>query len=499
MRYGTLWNSPPFVVLGQQSVPGKPSYQARYIVLLFRNPEQAGDNLSAGKLTEGPVGTRLREMAVPMFFGIAAIILFTVVDTYFVGQLGPDELAAMGFCFPVAMFIQNIAMGIGTGATSVISRAIGSGDQERVRRLTTHGLILALLLVVLVALSGLYFLNPLFALMGAKPEIIPLIRDYMVPWFLGVGFLVIPMVGNSALRATGDSKTPAVIMIAAGLVNVILDPLLIFGIGPFPRLELQGAALATCCSWVAAFCGAFFFLHIKYKMLTNPFCSGILESWGQILKVGIPVAATNVLVPLSTGVLTSMVAGFGKDAVGAFGVAGRIDALSLIGIFALASSMSPFAGQNYGAGNCARIREGLRLCVKFSVAWGLSVATILYVLARPIAGLFSENSMVIEALVSYLTLVPWSYALLGIALVVTSTFNAVDRPLRASAIIAVRLFVLAIPLAKLGADYNGLAGLFGGIFMASSLTGILALAVMYQHVRSLEVRFAENPIPPAMV
>lgn len=442
--------------------------------------------MEKGKLTHGPVGPHLKNMAIPMFFGIATVILFSVVDTYFVGQIGERELAAMGFCFPVAFFVQNIAMGIGTGATAVISQAIGSGDQERVKRLTTHSLLLGLLLVLLVALSGLVFLDPLFGLMGAEPETIPLIRQYMVPWFLGVGLLVIPMVGNSALRATGDTKTPAVIMMAAGLVNVVLDPLLIFGIGPFPRWELFGAALATCGSWTIAFLGAFYFLHFRRNMLTNPLCGGVAESFASILKVGIPAAGTNVLVPLSTGVLTRMVASYGQDAVGAFGVAGRLEALSLIGVFAVAASMAPFVGQNYGALECDRIRKALKLSMGFSLAWGFGVACLLAVFARPIASLFSQSPQVVQNLTPYLELVPWGYGLLGMALMTTNTFNASGRPLRATLVIGVRLFVLAIPLAKLGSVWMGLKGLFGGILLAHALTGLFALALVWKFLESID-------------
>ncbi len=445
--------------------------------------------MSKQTLTEGPVAEQLRRMAVPMFFGIAAIILFTVVDTYFVGQLGADELAAMGFCFPVAFFVQNLAMGMGTGATSVISQAIGQGDQEEVKRLTTHSLVLAFLLVVVVALVGLATLEPLFKGLGAKPELLPLIRDYMVPWFLGVGLLVIPMVGNSALRATGDTKTPAVIMMVAGLVNVALDPLLIFGLGPFPRLELRGAALATCCSWLAAFLGAYYFLHLRYRMLTSPFCGGVLDAWRKVLSVGVPAAATNVLVPLSGGVLTRMVAGFGKDAVGAYGVAGRIEALSLIGVFAVAASLSPFVGQNFGARQCGRIVDGLKLGYTFSLGWGLGVATLLAVVAQPLAGVFSQDPQVQASLVAYLRLVPWSYGFLGAALMVTNTFNAINRPLRASAVIVVRLFVLAIPLAWLGTQLAGLVGLFGGILTANLVTGGVATALVFVHIRTVAREF----------
>jgi putative MATE family efflux protein len=442
--------------------------------------------MEEGKLTHGPVAQRLREMAVPMFFGIATIILFSVVDTYFVGQIGEHELAAMGFCFPVAFFVQNIAMGIGTGATAVISQAIGAGDHERVRRLTTHALILGVILVVLVAATGLMTLDPLFSLMGAKPETLPLIREYMVPWFAGVGLLVIPMVGNSALRATGDTKTPATIMMVAGFVNVVLDPLLIFGIGPFPRWELFGAAIATCASWTVAFFGAFFFLHVRNGMLTNPLCGGVTESFVSILKVGMPATGTNVMVPLSTGVLTSMVAEYGQDAVGAYGVAGRLEALSMIGIFAVAASIGPFVGQNYGALNCERIRKSLKLTMGFSLFWGFGTACILAIFAVPIASLFSESQEVIDNLTPYLGLVPWGYGLLGMALMVTNTFNASDRPLRATLVIGVRLFVLAIPLAKLGSKLAGLQGLYAGILVANVITGLFALALVWKFIDSID-------------
>jgi len=442
--------------------------------------------MDQGKLTQGPVGRRLREMAVPMFFGIAAVILFSVVDTYFVGQIGEAELAAMGFCFPVAFFVQNIAMGIGTGATAVISQAIGSGDHEKVKRLTTHSLMLGLILVVLVAAGGLVFLDPLFTLMGAKQDTLPLIRQYMTPWFLGVGLLVIPMVGNSALRATGDTKTPAVIMMAAGLANVILDPLLIFGIGPFPRWELFGAAIATCGSWTVAFLGAFYFLHFRHRMLTHPFCGGVRESFFSILRVGIPAAGTNVLVPLSTGILTRMVSEYGQDAVGAFGVAGRLEALSMIGVFAVAASMAPFVGQNYGARKCDRIRQALKIGMGFSLCWGFAIACALSIFSTPIASLFSDSPSVINSLTPYLGLVPWGYGILGMALMVTNTFNASDRPLKAMLVIFVRLFVLAIPLAKLGSHAFGLEGLYGGILAAHVLTGLFALGLVWRFLESME-------------
>ncbi len=218
-----------------------------------------------------------------------AIILFNFVDTIFVGRLGTKHLAAMSFTFPVVFTIQSLALGLSVGTTSVISRAIGAGDHEDVRRLTTHALVLSVSLVTILALTGLFTIDPLFTLLGATPEILPLIRQYMVPWYFGVGFVVVPMVGNGAIRATGDTKTPSYVMMVAGLANVILDPLLIFGIGPFPRMELQGAAIATVIARALTFIAAIWVLRYREKILefTVHGMAVILDSWKRILHIGI--------------------------------------------------------------------------------------------------------------------------------------------------------------------------------------------------------------------
>ena len=177
-----------------------------------------------------------------MLIGIAAIVLFNVVDTFWVGQLGAAELAAMSFTFPVVMVVFSVSMGIGIGATAVIARALGHGDEDQVRRLTTDALLLANVAVTAVAIGGLLTMDPLFRALGADEATLVLIRQYMVPWYLGVGFLVIPMVGNSAIRATGDTKTPSYVMLVTGLVNAVLDPFLIFGWGHLTQRVGQAVA-----------------------------------------------------------------------------------------------------------------------------------------------------------------------------------------------------------------------------------------------------------------
>ena len=178
--------------------------------------EQKSD-INKAQLLQGPVGETLIAIAMPVAFGIVAIILFTVVDTFYIGRLGAKPLAAMGFIFPISYIVIGVAMGLSVATSSTIARAIEDGYQPQVQRLVTDGLGLAVLIVALLSFIGLTNLNTIFSLMGAEEEMLVLISDYMVPWCLGVGLLVISMVSNSAIRTTGDIKTPATIMIIAGI------------------------------------------------------------------------------------------------------------------------------------------------------------------------------------------------------------------------------------------------------------------------------------------
>lgn len=443
-------------------------------------------------LLEGPVGSTLLKLAGPLAIGLVAVILFNVVDTFWVGRLGATELAAMSFTFPVVFLIMSIAMGMGIGVTAVVSRVIGAGDSDQVCRLTTDGLLLANAMVVVMALVGLASIDPVFRLLGAPPDIVALIRQYMIPYYIGVGFIVIPMTGNAAIRATGDTRTPSMIMIIAGGVNIVLDPLLIFGIGPFPRLELQGAAVATVISYMVTFFAAFWILWKRERMLefSRPRVRDVLDSWSRILYIGAPAAGTQMLVPLGAGILTRIVSGFGPEAVAAFGVGTRIESLSLIGPMALASSFAPFVGQNLGARNYQRIRRGLRFSLLTGLVYGAVMAVVLALLARSIASVFTEESDVVELVVRYLSIVPVSYGLFGGMFAVNATFNASNHPLRAALVISFRLFVLAVPLAWLGAMWSGATGVFGGIAVANIVIGLIAILMARSFLRDVEKKLA---------
>ena len=453
-----------------------------------------------GALTEGPVGRTLVQKAAPMLMGIAAIIFFNIVDTFWVGQLGAKPLAAMSFTFPVTYVVLSLAMGMGIGATSVISNAIGHGDFGRVRRLTTDSLFLANVMVLALAVIGLLTQRPLFRMLGAEPEIVSMITDYMTPWYLGVGFLVIPVVGNSAIRATGDMMTPALIMGVVGIVNAILDPFLIFGWGPFPRLELQGAAIATVISWLCSFAAGFWVLGRRLKMIdfVRPKFEELWASWKELLHVGLPAAGTNVLTPFAGAVLTRIVAEEGTEAVAAWGVAGRIESLALVGIMALSTAMTPFAGQNLGAGLCGRLREAVRFSIQASIVWGLGVAAVLAVGAPWLAAIFTDNEQVVRHVIRFLWIVPLSYTLLGVGLLVSSFYNGSKQPMKAALISVFRLFIFAIPFGLVGAITGGMTGLFIGVALGNLMTGVVSIVLVHRFIdteqRRIETQAADLPL-----
>lgn len=437
------------------------------------------------KLVSGPVGKTLVKMTIPMFFGILGIMIFNLADTFFVARLGTKELAAMSFTFPVVFVIGSIALGLGIGASSAVSRAIGEGDPHKVKRLTTDALMLSMVIVISFAAVGLLTIEPLFRLLGAPDDILPLIKEYMTIWYPGVAFVIIPMVGNGAIRATGDTKTPSMIMLAAGFVNIVLDPLLIFGIGPFPRWELQGAAVATVIARAVVLVISLWVLHWREKMinLVPPSFKEGLRSWKEVLSVGVPAAGTNLIIPVSLGVITRLVASYGPEAVAGLGVASRVEAFSLTVFMALGSVLVPFMGQNLGAKRPDRVQSAVALTQRFALIYGGVVFLLFIPLAKPVARLFNEDPNVVSTIVTYLLMVSVTYGCQGIAMMAGSSFNGLNKPWRATSLSLLRAAVLYIPLAFLGGYFWQLKGIFGAASVANILTAAMAFAMLKKTVK----------------
>ena len=425
-------------------------------------------------LTEGPIGRQLLGLVAPMGFGIFAVMAFNLVDTWFVSLLGTEPLAAMSLTFPVVMVVGSLAMGLGVGATSVISRAIGGDGREEVRRLTTHALVLAALVVVVVSVAGLAAIDPIFASMGADEALLELAREYMTVWFAGAACVVVPMLGMSAIRATGDTRTPALVMTVAAVVNGVLDPIFIFGWGPVPAMGLRGAAVATVLARAITLVVALWVLAVRedligWRLYTRDF----MDSCRRILRIGGPAAGTNLALPLTVGFLTGLAASYGPEAVAAFGAGGRIEMFALIPVVATGVGLAPFVGQNHGAGRDDRIAAALRLSFVATLGLGATSWLVLALLRAPLAGLFSDDAAVLPLLEQYLLVLPAAHLTAGGFFVSTHVLNALGRPLPATALTLLRAPVMLAGGGWLGAQIAGLDGFFVGVAVGTLLTGLV--------------------------
>jgi len=430
------------------------------------------------RLTQGSVGRHLVDMAVPVLFGIFTMMSQAFADMWFIGRVGDRELAALSFAFPILMIVTSIAIGLGAGTSSVVARAIGAHNHRRARRLATDSLILSFGITAIVSAIGFLTIEPLFRLLGAPDDMIPLIAGYMTILYAGVPFVVVGMVGMSSMRATGDTRLPSMLMVIASVANVILDPILIFGIGPVPAMGLNGAAMAALLSRAAIFAGTLYFMRTRLNMLTfnKPDPGELRSSWADVLHVGIPAAATNAIIPIATGVITAMLARYGPEAVAGFGVASRVESLTLVLFYTLSAVIGPFVGQNIAAGRADRIFEALRLCTIFCVGTGFVIAALLAFSGAWLPTLFSDNPEVTDVSTKFLMIAPISYGAYGMVMVMNASFNGMGKPMPAVYISVARMAVIYIPLAFVAERFFGITGIFVAYAFANIVSGVIAFA-----------------------
>lgn len=450
-------------------------------------------------LTQGSIFGHLMRMVIPMSLGIAAMMAVGVIDAYWLGRLGTAQQAAVQLVFPVSMAVMSLAIGLGAGAVSVVSRAAGKGDQERTRRVATDAIILSFLVVAVTSLAGIALIDPLFRAMGATEAMMDHVRDYMLIWFAGNAFIVGPMIASNILRALGDAILPSVLMMLAAFFNILLAPVLIFGWGPVPALGVQGAALSTLIANFVVFLVSMAILIWREKLidLSWPGWSEILWNWREIARIGAPAAGSNMINPMSMSIVFAVMARFGEDAVAGFGVASRVEAFAIIPLFALSACLGPITGQNGAAGLADRVRAAFRSAFMFCVFWGVGVAALLALLAGPLAAVFLPSEAARETARLYWYLVPVTVAGYGAAMAASAGLNGLGRALYGAGLNVARGFVFVVPLAVIGGLMAGATGAIIGLAAANVLTFILAWVYVMRLVPLSAVQMRARPVAPA--
>jgi putative MATE family efflux protein len=427
-------------------------------------------------LTEGSVSRHLRVQATPMALGLLAIISFDVVDLFFVSRLGDAPLAAISFTFPVIWFLGSIAIGYEAGAASCVSRAAGEGNPNRTARLTTDSALLAGLVTLMLCVIGLMTITPVFTALGATDDLMPLITDYMSIWYWTEPASAVMWTCLASMRARGNTALEGKVITAAAILNAILDPIFIFGWLGFPRLEMAGAALASLTATLTMLGFTLIYLATRLRVFASPFAAfdEILDSWRNLMRIGIPAMITNAIIPVANGIVMAIVATYGVTAVAGFGIAMRIEPVALIPFYALSAVSSPFFGQNIAAGKYDRLVEARRVISRFCLRFGLLLAAALCLIVTPLSALFTQSIEIREVTVDYIWLVSLSYGAYGLVMSVNASFNGIGRPLPGVLISSMRVLIVFLPLAFLGHRLFGLPGLFGA--SALSNLGIGALA-----------------------
>ena len=430
-------------------------------------------------LINAPVGKTLWEMTWPVIFGVATLISFNVVDTFFISLLGTDPLAAVSFTFPITFTVVSLTIGLGIGTSAVIARKYGRDKPQEAQFDGFAALSVSALLVLMLSAVGYIFMDSIFTLLQAQQRLLPLIREYMTLWFAGSVMLVTPMVGNAVLRASGDTRTPSLIMASGGLANAIFDPILIFGWGPIPAMGIEGAALASVISWLSGVVLVFWLLNrkqlIRVRIETT---RGLFREWVDaaraILKIGLPAAGANILTPLAMSVMTAIIASYGAAAVAAFGVGTRLESLASIIILALSMSLPPLISQNFGANRVDRVREAYGKALKAVFAIQLVIYAAMAITAPWIAMAFAKEQEVARIVELFIYIMPIGYGFQGWIILSNSSFNAIHKPMRALGLSVIRLFVSFVPLSYLGSLLADLHGLFVGGVVANIITAAIA-------------------------
>ncbi|MBB3697718.1 MATE family efflux transporter [Flammeovirga yaeyamensis] len=437
-------------------------------------------------ILEGKVTPTLTKMSVPISIGMLSTFLFQVIDTYFVGQLGGDALAALSFASVVYFIIVGTFMGLSIGVSTLVGKAIGEKNFLKMEQIV----ITSLLFTLFTSVGASIFIDvsqaTLFTWLGAPLEMLPLIDQYMHTLMIGIPLLTIGLLMGSILRASGSVSQPEIVMAVAGVINLVLDYGLIFGKWGLPELGITGAAMATVVSWVfILIMMSLLFLNqsilkLNFSITTIPF----IQHLRDILQIGVPTMLSNLVSPLTQLFLTLLLAYHSSMAVAAFGVAGRIEMLSLIGILGVSTAITPFIAQNLGAELKDRNDKAIVFGGKAAVYLGIIVVLILFIFNQNIAQLFSDDVTVMDYTSDYFIWVSVSYIFYGLFLVTTSILNGLQKPQQSLQIMVIKTLVFTVPLALIGSYFYEVIGIFMGIGLSNILGGIYASYMMRKEINN---------------
>ncbi|MFA6394132.1 MAG: MATE family efflux transporter [Patescibacteria group bacterium] len=437
-----------------------------------------------------PIPGLIRHIAVPGSVGFIFNTLYNIIDTFFGGRISTDALAAMSLSFPVFFIIIAMGSGISTGATALMANALGAGDAKKARVYSAQAISFSIILSLILTWVGITFSPFLFRLLGAEGEYLNFALAYINVIFYGTVFFLLSFTLNSVLVAQGNTKTYRNLLIVGFFLNIILDPWFIYGGYGVPAMGIAGVAWATVLVQVVS-AGYLFIKIIRTHLIHDGFYEAFrpkLSHYYELAKQGFPASLNMMTVAIGVFVITYYVSRYGREAVAAYGIATRFDQMALLPIMGINMASLALVGQNNGARLFNRVREIIKLSLKYGISLALMSGLAVLLFARPLVNLFSSDPAVIAIGEGYLKISVFVYVAYTILFVTVSILQGLKKPFYAVIVGAYRQIAAPLIIFWLLASFLGfgLLGIWWGIFIINWSAALFTLFYLKRRMAKLD-------------
>ncbi len=427
------------------------------------------------------------KLAVPVMLGMAVQTAYSFTDMIFVGQLGSDAIAALTFNMPLGFFFIGITFGLGVGATSAIARLLGAKNKSGADNAASHALLVGVLVGLLIPALGLLFKERIFAALGVPPQVLEGALTYfsiIAPSFV---FSNLNVQFRSILTGEGDTRTPIAFQVGGTLLNLLLDPLLIFTAG----WGIAGAAWATLISQAVVFLLFFYYFFLSKGTYLEPPIRAFVYSWTvvkQILQIGLPASLSMVVMSTGGMFFNWLVSRFGSDAVAAFGIGGRLDSVYFLPTFALASSMVTLTGMFYGAGRIDLIRKTVYYVFIRGQYMALGFGVVFYFFSPQIFSIFTNDKAILDMAISYIRTMVFAFPFVAVGVISGRVFQGLGEGVPSLLLTAMRVVLVSGALAFLFVHVlkMGLESVWLALALGAGITSTVATGWVWLRLNRLE-------------
>jgi putative MATE family efflux protein len=445
-------------------------------------------------MEKAPVTKAILKLSIPVVFGMMVQVFYNLVDTFFIGKLNDqNQLAAANITTPVFMLMMAIATIVSTGAASYISRSLGKKDQENANRTLTTGILICTALAVIVMIVGMIFVKPLIIALGASEEVYPYAYQYVVAMLLGSIPVMLNYAGGQLLRSEGAAMPSIIGMMIGTVVNIVLDPIFIFGFD----MGILGAGIATVLGNAAAMLYYFWFyfsgksiLQIKPKFISTD-----ETIWKEIFFIGIPAFMSQLLSSVAMIVLNNNAKVYGDSVLAGMGISSKLMFIGTFIFMGFAAGSQPLVGFNYGAKNYKRVREIFKTGMVMTFGIGLVLTIIFWFGAGGLVAFFTPLPDVISQGAIVIRISIFSFLILGPQMLASTGIQAFGKAKESLILSVARQGIVYIPLLFFMESLLGFSGLIWAQPIADAITlgiSLVFLSVILNNTVSEKVEFAES-------